>query len=76
MAALQMLNPKAEFAARDQALAVNINAAQGLQNVLKSNLGPRGTLKMYIVETDEIFCDSNGRAHLTMLAGLSQVAGT
>ncbi len=48
MASLQRLNPRAEFAARDQALAVNINASQGLQNVLKSNLGPKGTLKMYV----------------------------
>jgi len=47
MSSLQLINPKAEFAARDQALAININASQGLQQVLKSNLGPKGTLKMY-----------------------------
>jgi T-complex protein 1 subunit zeta len=27
---------------------VNVAAARGLQNVLKSNLGPRGTLKMLV----------------------------
>ena len=27
-------------------LAVNINAAKGLQEVLKTNLGPKGTMKM------------------------------
>jgi hypothetical protein len=31
-----------------QALAMNINAAMGLQDVMKSNLGPKGTLKMYL----------------------------
>jgi len=27
---------------------VNISAGEGLQDVLKSNLGPSGTLKMYV----------------------------
>lgn len=27
---------------------MNINAAMGLQDVMKSNLGPKGTLKMYL----------------------------
>ena len=44
---MQLLNPNADVARRNLALQVNINAAMGLQNVLKSNLGPRGTLKMY-----------------------------
>lgn len=46
MAAVKALNPKAEVAKAAQALAVNINAAKGLQDVLKSNLGPKGTMKM------------------------------
>ena len=46
-AAIQLANPKADVARRGQALQLNINAATGLQNVLKSNLGPKGTLKMY-----------------------------
>lgn len=32
---------------RGEALKVNISAGEGLQNVLKSNLGPLGTIKMY-----------------------------
>jgi len=48
MSAVKSLNPKAEVARAGQALAVNISAAKGLQDVLKSNLGPKGTLKMYI----------------------------
>ena len=32
---------------RGEALKVNISAGEGLQDVLKSNLGPLGTIKMY-----------------------------
>ena len=48
MSNVQYLNPKAEVLKKIQALAMNINAAMGLQDVMKSNLGPKGTLKMYI----------------------------
>jgi len=34
--------------AKSQSLLVNVSAARGLQSVLKSNLGPRGTLKMLV----------------------------
>ena len=46
MAAVKALNPKAEVARAAQALQINIGAAKGLQDVLRSNLGPKGTLKM------------------------------
>ncbi len=46
MSAVTALNPKAEVARAAQALALNISAAKGLQDVLKSNLGPKGTMKM------------------------------
>ena len=48
MSAIKVLNPKAEVARAAQALAVNISAAQGLQDVLRSNLGPKGTMKMLV----------------------------
>ncbi|CBF83462.1 conserved hypothetical protein [Aspergillus nidulans FGSC A4] len=48
MSATQLLNPKAESRRRAEALKVNINAGEGLQDVLKSNLGPSGTLKMLV----------------------------
>ena len=48
MAAIKYLNPKAEVARAAQALQVNITAARGLQDVLRTNLGPRGTMKMYV----------------------------
>ena len=35
---------------RGEALRVNINAGEGLQDVLKSNLGPTGTIKMYVLQ--------------------------
>ncbi|KAF2099982.1 T-complex protein 1 zeta subunit [Rhizodiscina lignyota] len=48
MSAAQLLNPKAESRRRGEALRVNISAGEGLQNVLASNLGPSGTLKMLV----------------------------
>lgn len=44
---LKMINPQSDVTRKNQALSVNISAGKGLQEVLKSNLGPRGTLKMY-----------------------------
>lgn len=49
MAAISLLNPKAEFARAAQALSVNISAAKGIQDVMKTNLGPKGTMKMLVV---------------------------
>lgn len=46
MASISLLNPKAEFARAAQALSINISAAKGLQDVMKTNLGPKGTMKM------------------------------
>ena len=46
MSALQFLNAKADIIRKAAALGININAAKGLQEVLKTNLGPKGTIKM------------------------------
>lgn len=46
MSAVKELNPKAEVTRAAQALQLNITAARGLQEVMKSNLGPKGTMKM------------------------------
>jgi T-complex protein 1 subunit zeta len=48
MSALQLVSKTSEAARKLTALLININAAKGLQNVLQSNLGPRGTMKMYV----------------------------
>ena len=47
MSSVQFINPKAEVLKKVQALAMNINAAMGLQDIMKTNLGPKGTLKMF-----------------------------
>ena len=44
----QMVNPNAEVLKKGVASQMNIQAARGLQDVLKSNLGPKGTLKMLV----------------------------
>lgn len=39
MSSLNLLNPKAEYMKKQQAMAVQITAATGMQEVLKTNLG-------------------------------------
>jgi len=46
MSAIKTLNPKAEVARAAQAIQLNVGAATGLQSVLATNLGPKGTMKM------------------------------
>jgi len=48
MSTLQDLSPNAEIVSKQQALRVNVAAAVGLLNVLKTNLGPTGTLKLLV----------------------------
>ncbi|KAI8848928.1 chaperonin Cpn60/TCP-1 family [Chytridium lagenaria] len=62
--AVQLANPKAEVARRGQALQLNINAALGLQDVLKSNLGPKGTLKMLVGGSGDIKLTKDGKVLL------------
>ncbi|KAL7533100.1 hypothetical protein ACHAXR_005044 [Thalassiosira sp. AJA248-18] len=61
---LQELSPNAEIVSKGAALAVNIAAANGLQNVLKSNLGPRGTLKMLVGGAGQIKLTKDGNVLL------------
>lgn len=42
----RFVNPNAEVVSKTQALMVNVAAARGLQNVLKTNLGERETYIM------------------------------
>jgi len=53
MTTLQDLSPNAEIVSKQQALRVNVSAAIGLMNVLKTNLGPTGTLKLLVGGTIE-----------------------
>lgn len=62
---LQLLNPKAESLRRDAALKVNVTSAEGLQSVLETNLGPKGTLKMLVDGAGNIKLTKDGKVLLT-----------
>lgn len=65
MSSLQLLNPKAESLRRAAALQVNIAAAKGLQQVLETNLGPKGTLKMLVDGAGSIKLTKDGKVLLS-----------
>lgn len=60
MSSLQFLNERADIIKKAQALAVNTNAAKGLQEVLKSNLGPKGTIKMLVGGAGQVKLTKDG----------------
>lgn len=62
---IQLLNPKAESLRRSQALQVNIAAATGLQSVLSSNLGPKGTLKLLVDGAGSLKLTKDGKVLLS-----------
>lgn len=62
---IQLLNPKAESLRRSQALQVNIAAATGLQQVLSSNLGPKGTLKLLVDGSGNLKLTKDGKVLLS-----------
>ncbi|XP_042822098.1 T-complex protein 1 subunit zeta-2 isoform X4 [Panthera tigris] len=64
MAAITAVNSKAEVARARSALAVNICAARGLQDVLRTNLGPKGTMKMLISGAGDIKLTKDGNVLL------------
>ena len=64
MAAVKTLNPKAEVARAQAALAVNISTARGLQDVLRTNLGPKGTMKMLVSGAGDIKLTKDGNVLL------------
>eukprot|EP00599_Poterioochromonas_sp_BG-1_P010637 CAMPEP_0173143880 /NCGR_PEP_ID=MMETSP1105-20130129/6917_1 /TAXON_ID=2985 /ORGANISM="Ochromonas sp., Strain BG-1" /LENGTH=544 /DNA_ID=CAMNT_0014057487 /DNA_START=16 /DNA_END=1650 /DNA_ORIENTATION=- len=59
-----LINPNAEIVASSQCLMVNVAAARGLQQVLKTNLGPRGTLKMLVGGAGQIKITKDGQVLL------------
>jgi len=62
--ATQVVNPNADVLKSGQAQLMNINAARGLQDVLKSNLGPKGTLKMLVGGAGDIKLTKDGNTLL------------
>ena len=64
MSAISLLNPKAQVNSSAQALSFNISAAKGLQDVLKTNLGPKGTMKMLVSGSGDIKITKDGNVLL------------
>ncbi|KXJ14772.1 T-complex protein 1 subunit zeta [Exaiptasia diaphana] len=64
MSSIKALNPKAEVARFSAALEVNMSAAKGLQDVLKTNLGPKGTMKMLVSGSGDIKLTKDGNVLL------------
>ncbi|KIP11651.1 hypothetical protein PHLGIDRAFT_99489 [Phlebiopsis gigantea 11061_1 CR5-6] len=62
---IELINPKAESVRRAAALQVNIAGAMGLANVVKGNLGPRGTLKMLVDGSGQIKMTKDGKVLLS-----------
>uniref|UniRef100_A0A2K5Q4C0 Chaperonin containing TCP1 subunit 6A n=1 Tax=Cebus imitator TaxID=2715852 RepID=A0A2K5Q4C0_CEBIM len=73
MAAVKTLNPKAEVARAQAALAVNISAARGLQDVLRTNLGPKGTMKMLVSGAGDIKLTKDGNVLLHEMAVVDSI---
>nr|GEU33846.1 T-complex protein 1 subunit zeta 1 [Tanacetum cinerariifolium] len=61
---LRVLNPNAEVLNKSAALNMNINAAKGLQDVLKSNLGSKGAIKMLVGGAGDIKLTKDGNTLL------------
>lgn len=64
MAAIKIANPGAEVTRSQAALAVNICAARGLQDVLRPSLGPKGALKMLVSGAGDIKLTKDGNVLL------------
>jgi T-complex protein 1 subunit zeta len=64
MSSLQFLNSKAEIMKKNQAFMMNINAGKGLVEIMKSNLGPRGTVKMLVGGAGQIKMTKDGNTLL------------
>ncbi|EJD42694.1 T-complex protein 1 zeta subunit [Auricularia subglabra TFB-10046 SS5] len=65
MSGIELINPKAESVRRGQALQANTTGALGLANVVRSNLGPRGTLKMLVDGAGQIKMTKDGKVLLS-----------
>lgn len=61
---VRLLNSGAEVSRRGLALHTTIAAAKGLQGVLRSNLGPNGTIKMLVSGAGDIKITKDGKVLL------------
>jgi len=60
MNGVSRLNPNAVVTKGNQALSINIGAARGLQEVLRTNLGLKGTIKMLVSGAGDIKLTKDG----------------
>lgn len=67
MSAVSQLNQNAEVFRRDQAMVMNFGAAHSLSDILKSNLGPAGTLKMLVGGAGDVQLTKDGNVLLRNL---------
>ncbi|KAK0415726.1 hypothetical protein QR680_012088 [Steinernema hermaphroditum] len=68
MSSIECLNPKAQLARNAAALELNISGARGLQEVMSSNLGPKGTIKMLVSGAGDIKLTKDGNVLLHEMA--------
>mmetsp|Transcript_34893 Transcript_34893/g.84384 ORF Transcript_34893/g.84384 Transcript_34893/m.84384 type:complete len:544 (-) Transcript_34893:159-1790(-) len=61
---LKVVNPNADIIGKNHALAMNIQAAKSLMAVIKSNLGPSGTMKMLVSGAGTIKITKDGKVLL------------
>jgi len=64
MQGAKTVNPQADVIGKQHALMMNIQAARGLQGVLKTNLGPKGTLKMLVGGAGDVKLTKDGKVLL------------
>lgn len=67
---------QAEIMGRGAALFMNINAAKGLHDVMKTNLGPKGTIKMLVGGAGGEPCRTTKLLELCTSAVLQELACT
>lgn len=72
--AVKLANPNADVLRRGDALSMNIQSARGLQNVLKSNLSPRGTLKLLVDGANQLTLTKDGKVLLNQMQITNPVA--
>lgn len=64
MSSVKTINPGADVIGSQHSLAMNVTAARGLQEVLKTNLGPKGTLKMLVSGAGDVKLTKDGKVLL------------
>eukprot|EP00954_Amorphochlora_amoebiformis_P010233 799887-Amorphochlora_amoeboformis.AAC.3 len=64
MSRVKVVNPNADVIGKNHAVGMNIQAAKSLMGVVKSNLGPTGTMKMLVSGAGTIKITKDGKVLL------------